>query len=422
MSTKESANQVPNYAEVLDISIHDPEEFGKMINLAKKTRKNVLCGIGEAGVGKSAIVYQVARQRGVPFQTANDRGVSVVLHAPQMNMSDICVAALPKDPQEGKERYFQQLISEMYWPLFNCTPEQQAAGPILLIEEPNRARDRAVTAAIFTMIGDRRIGTVTLPDYVQIVVLMNPSAPHMATNGFEQDSAMRRRITLVGITPNLSKWLKYAAGAGFHKKVVSYLTAQPSRLYDEKASWSGRVFACPASWEAVSETLHAADADKIPYMSSAVMAQVRGKIGGASASLFEAYLEDEAGIISPDQIFQEYTEGSALQRRVRNLKDDRIDQIAELVGNLLISIQAEPNRLLENPANIARLMSDLPEESFTVFMRGLNDFDVDKEPDKRRKKVQIQKALSSAPDFRGAMKRYDEAMKKVRENVRNQKG
>lgn len=418
----QDTNSTPNYAETLDITIHSPREFAEMINLCRQTKNNVLCGIGEAGVGKSAVVYQIAAERGVPFQTAKKAGVSVVLHAPQMNMSDICVAALPKDVQPGKEHYFQQLISEMYWPLFNCSQEEQEAGPILLIEEPNRARDRAVTAAIFTMIGDRRIGTITLPDYVQIIVLMNPSAPHMATNGFEKDSAMRRRITLVGIAPNLPEWLRYASGAGFHEKVIAYLTAQPSRLYDEKTSWSGKVFPCPASWEAVSQVLKAADQQKIRYTSSTVQAPIRGKIGTAAANLFESYLENEAGTISPDQIFQDYLEGSELQKRVRALKEDRLDQIAEINSNLLVSIHAHPNKLLEHPSNLSRFMEDLPEELFTVFLKGLYDFDAGREAGKQKVKIKIQNALAQTKQFRGAMQRYDAAMKKVREDMKAQKG
>jgi hypothetical protein len=180
MSNADKSTLEENFAAKLGIEMTSPKMFGRLIEITAGTRE-VVAAVGPSGVGKTAIPKQMAARRnggkGVPY---------VGLHVPTLNMEDLQIPTMASDTKT----YFDRRIPRRFQVLLDWVEQVKAANggqvpadmcPILSLEELNRAVDKAVTRALFTLLDDRYIGDVHLDDSIQIVVTMNPTGGGMVS-------------------------------------------------------------------------------------------------------------------------------------------------------------------------------------------------------------------------------------------------
>ena len=409
----------------LDIPFIGPADFRELIDLAAEDTNLVVCGVGPSGIGKSHIIHQAAEARGLPFANGHKKGPSLILNGPQMSATDIQIPTIPRNHESEVDAtilYFDGRISRIYEQLLAHEEVFKETGKrnILLIEEINRTRDPSVTAALFTMLGDRRIGSVRIPDYVQIVVLMNPSDGAMRVNGFEADPAMRRRITIVAVVSNVRDFLNHARSKQYHKSVVSYIEAQPKQLYDEMGARSGKVFACPANWDKVSRILKVLDARKKPlYGNPLAHALISGNIGITAANRFEEFLRDSTVVIAPSDVLENYAIGSRVREAVQKAIPNRTDMISELCAGIASHIFSEK----KPPATFAKQLSlflmDLKEEQFSHFLKTHIPAE-GREEGNRVYAMNLSQTMARHPDFGSAARRQRELEKTMKERIREE--
>ena len=382
MSTADTKTGIEDtFASKLGIEMATPRVFEELIEMNAASR-NVVTGVGASGIGKTAIPKQVAAKRnggaGVPY---------VALHMPTMTLEDFHIPTLATDTK----LYYDRRISRRFQPLFDWTakvrkdlklsptdPFPQDMSPILAVEELNRAVDKAVSRAAFTLLDDRMVGDAVLDDGIQIVVTMNPSGGGMNVNEFERDPAMRRRLLPVGITCNYGDFIKHATKAKFHPNVLGHLGAQSLHLYDEQAALAGKVFACPATWEAVSRLCYRFDAMGVSLLTTVGRAAVSGAIGTASATMFLDFVKDNTLVVTPEDVLTSYGPEAEARRRFRAyLTDDnggRLDKVTDLSRGVAIKIFANLERKPEVIVKpLAYFISDLPEEIMMQFVQLLVD-------------------------------------------------
>lgn len=405
----------------LDIPFIGPADFRKLIDLAAMDTNLVICGVGPSGIGKSHIIHQAAEARNLPFANGHRRGPSLILNGPQMSATDIQIPTIPRNHEEEEGApilYFDGRISRIYEQLLAHEQEFERNGKrnILLIEEINRTRDPSVTAALFTMLGDRRIGSVRIPDFVQIVVLMNPSDGAMRVNGFESDPAMRRRITIVAVISNVRDFLNHARAKQYHKSVIAYIEAQPKQLYDEMGARSGKVFACPANWDKVSRILKILDESKTPLHGPIAHAMISGNIGITAANRFEEFLRDSTVVIAPSDVLENYAHDSRVREAVKKVIPNRTDMISELCAGIashIFSTKAAPATFAKQ---LSLFLMDLKEEQFSHFLKVHLPAEA-KEEGNRMYMVNLSQTMARHPDFSSAAKRQRELEKTMKERI-----
>lgn len=366
------------FASKLGIEMTTPKTFEALIELHAGTRV-VITAIGPSGIGKTAIPKQVAGKRnkgkGVPY---------VALHMPTMSLEDFHIPTLAPDTR----LYYDRRISRRFQPLLEwvkkvrknlklkpADPFPADMSPILAVEELNRAVDKSVSRAAFTMLDDRMVGDVVLDDGIQIVVTMNPSGGGMIVNEFERDPAMRRRLLSVGVTYSYDNFMRYATTAKFHPNVLGHLSAQPCHLYDDAAALAGKVFACPATWENVSRICRRFDETKTSIHSTLGRAAIAGAIGTASAAAFLDFVKDHTLVVTPEDVLTAYGPETEVRQRFcayMNEEGGRLDKVTELSMGVAIKIFASLDRKPKMITKaLAYFINDLPEEIMMNFIQQL---------------------------------------------------
>ena len=413
MSELKGTQVVESFATKLDIQMVSPAMYAWMIERGRLTPRSVVCGVGPSGIGKSAIPRAIAKRRGAPY---------LPLFLPQMPIQDWHIPTFATDTKQ----YFDKRIPRKFQVIFEYIARLRekhgdklpdGTQPIISIEELNRARDKHVTQAAFTLLEDRMIGDTYVDDHIQLIVTMNPSGAAFAVNEFERDPACRRRLNLVGVAPSYGDFIRHANEAKFHPKVVSFLEAQPTAFYDYEASLVGKQFPCPASWETVSQILYGLDKDKVTLGEPGVAAMIAGKVGDTITTAFMEFAQDNTIIITPDEVLTMYDARSEVRRR---FLDDYVGKgdfpkIDDLLLGVAIKILGDTKRDPKRYGRqVAQFMEDLPEEKLKLFVRNLAE--QGKLSDEAKKYLlKFNGLLNSEPYFLKAAQRLTSAEAKVQE-------
>ncbi len=402
------------FASKLGIEMVTPKVFGELIEKAAGTRL-VVTAVGPSGIGKTAIPKQVAAARnggkGVPY---------VALHMPTMALEDFHVPTFSPDTRA----YYDRRISRRFEVLFNWIEDVKKKNkgkvppdlsPILAFEELNRAVDKSVTRAAFTMLDDRVIGDVVLDDAIQFVVTMNPTGGGMNVNEFERDPAMRRRLTpMIGVSYNYGDFMKHATNAKFHPSVLGHLGAQPSHGYDEQAATSGKAFACPATWEAVSRICRTFDDLGEDVLSTAGRAAIAGAVGTGSATQFLEFVKDHTLVVTPEDVLTSYGPETETRRRFKAYMTEdgggRLDKITDLTMGLAVRIFANLDRKHEAIVKpLSWFFGDLPTEIMMAFSQRLVEEANRAGNDAKTYLQTMNQKLAQEPAFNEGLKRLHQA-------------
>ena len=415
-STDTKAVFEETFATKLGIEMVTPRIFEELIQMNAGTRI-VVAAVGPSGVGKTSIPTQIAKRRnggkGVPY---------VPLHMPTATQEGFFIPTMANDTK----LYFDQRIPRIFQPLIEWAAEMDKKYkgkvpkdmcPILAIEELNRAVDKSVTRAAFTLIGDRMIGDVKLHDCIQIVVTMNPSGGGMSVNEFEKDPAMRRRLLPIGVTYNYGDFMKYATNAEFHENVLGHLGAQPNYGYDDAAALAGKAFACPATWETVSKICYQFDEAGIPLSGAAGRAAVAGAIGTTAAMAFLDFVKDHTLVVTPEDVLTTYGPDTETRRRFKAyLTEDggRLDKVTELTMGLAIKVFSNLERKTESFCNqVSWFIGDLPVEIMMAFVQKLTDESNRLGNEAKNYLMGLNREMAKLPGFIDGMKKLHEAKQKV---------
>lgn len=322
------------------------------------------CFVGDTGIGKTPIVKQWCKERGgflyeLNFGHMTPEQVSMMMFSEDLSYYDFVA---PK--------WFLELNEQA----------EKCGLAVFFVDEWNRGEKQLVNA-LFTLMDGRRMYNLTLHPNVLIVAAMNPSNGQYMVNEAEKDPAIRKRLNFMYTTVDHAAWLAHAVEASFHPRVVEFVRAQPTSLYDVAARDAGKAFPCPANWEKVSNILYSAE--KLKKMShSTLRSLVSGQIGHAMAEVFIGYLEDQNTIIGPEAVLEHYNttgrarvarllgghvnkEGTMVIDRTTAVRTDVLNTLGEGICTVLFSARPAPLDIAEN---LAQYLVDLPDEFFQSFL------------------------------------------------------
>ena len=387
---------------------------------ANRDTGNVICLVGESGIGKSHIVRQVfARRRPrKPFTwRGQDWTVSVPLLAfylqhlqpediavpypSQAKLSDLLQRATQMQQlasfvrTQGDSDEFKAIANSLNSQVFDIAKtiahrdeRSRRNGTMeflinrelfdlppeggLFFDEYNRG-EKGTVKTFFTLMEDGQVhGVEVIKPGTQIVAAMNPSDGAYSVNEAEKDPAIKRRLCFIAVTCNAAAWLIYARGK-FHPHVVDYIQDNNLALYSPELRKAGKVFPSPATWEKVSKLLQAAEESGIldvnNGISDALQACVAGHVGEATGSQFCEYMKNRAVVIATADVLGKYTEKSTVRRKVIKLVEDaRHDVLGELctnVATMLLGTKPEPKDVAPK---LGLFLGDLPSDLAVSFI------------------------------------------------------
>lgn len=249
-----------------------PSQIVEAINLCIEANQPVMIH-GSPGVGKSAVVRQVAAQRGIDL---------IDLRLSQLDPVDL--RGVPS--VDTKKR-----ITSWNTPSFLPTDGKG----ILFLDEINSAA-QATQAAAYQLVLDRKLGDYVLPPGWVIIAAGNRSTDRAIVN--QMSTALKNRFVHINYEVNNDDWCDWALRNNIAVEVLGFIRFRPMLLNEfEQRNDSkeerervqrlkdAQAFATPRSWEFLSKVVQQKPSADIEYE------LYTGIVGEGAAAEFMGYLK-----------------------------------------------------------------------------------------------------------------------------------
>ncbi|WP_433385368.1 ATP-binding protein [Actinoplanes sp. CA-142083] len=215
---------------------------------------------GAPGIGKSSLVRDFAASLGLEC---------VTLVGTQLAPEDLI--GVP-ELRDGRSRF--------------APPESIARDePYCLFLDELNSSSADVQKAFYSLILDRRIGAYELPAGSIVIGAGNRSSDNALARPMA--SALVNRLVHVHLRASHADWHAWAAEAGIHPWIVSYLAERPDHLWAQPPK-TEETFSTPRSWHMLSDAMRSCG-DAIDEGTLGVLAA--GTLSPAHASAFCGYVK-----------------------------------------------------------------------------------------------------------------------------------
>lgn len=218
--------------------------------------------IGPPGVGKTAIMEQVAAQCGVGLVA-----YTMTHHTRQsaVGLPKIVEKSYGGVPMTVTEYTMSEIIASVYDAMENSGNREG----ILFLDEINCVSE-TLAPTMLQFLQNKTFGSHRLPPGWVVVAAGNPPEFNKSVRDF--DVVTLDRVRQIPVEANLSVWLDYAREKGLHGAIVSYLTLKPDRFYTVERKDGALSFVTARGWEDLSRILQSYEALNVP-ISEALTAQ-----------------------------------------------------------------------------------------------------------------------------------------------------
>ena len=308
---------------------------------------------GPPGIGKSSIVSQIAKEKGIAY---------IDLRLSLLDPTDL--RGIP---------FFNAEKSEAVWAPASFLPDGSKKEGILFLDELNTAAPM-VQASAYQLILDRKIGEYTLPEGWSIVAAGNRESDRGVV--FRMAAPLANRFVHLEMEANVDDWKKWALAAAIDPSIIAFISYRPDALFAfGNGNDDSRSFATPRTWEYVNEIVASEPEPDL------IMPLVAGAIGEELAAAYLGFrvvagdLPDLDGIME-GSVTAVPTEPTALHMLCTALAMRIGESTSSKKLNNLI------NYTLKMPGEFAvMIVQDLRErnieldhvESWTLWMRKFNN-------------------------------------------------
>lgn len=363
MKTKETSS----YAELYDIPSANIGEILQQLKFSyeNKAFRGVWCLVGEAGMGKSQIVHQLAQDVGAKVCDVR------TAHFGLMG------TGIPSVKDAKGANFFKIKLPEIFPDVGEKT--------ILTFDELNQGQAHAISM-FFSMIEDRTMFDYHLPKDTLVVAMMNPNTAQYAVTQIENNAALRRRLKFVYVIPSPKEFLRHAATDLFHSTevdvhalgdrkpchpdILEYFLNKPTDIDNKRAREANKQYVCPASIQTISLDAYLMQKERIPLDGSFANIRFAASIGQTAAASISAFLKDNSTAINPMDVLTRYTK---VKTKVMNLVTKQNNEaLMELNMNVLqILFSKCPEDLKTTAKNFVKFIAKQPTENVGSMMHAM---------------------------------------------------
>lgn len=337
--------------------------------------------VGEAGIGKSALVAEVARQMGATlFTTVVSLSEKGDLAIPVPPLTSEAYVETEKygslaDVQYGYTHTLIEIIE---------TAQAHPGRPILwFLDEFNRG-SQAVQSELMNLVLQRQINSLVLPEEVKLVIAENPDE---TMTGFENadygvvagDAAIKDRTVRLVMKVDVADWLAWAAEEDtqkqrphIHDLIQRYLQEDATQLYP--AERGDDLNPTPRAWQRVSDNLFELLVLPEETQRALVFDLVAGDLGEVAAQRFVQFMQTNQETLTPMDIFVSQPWGPVVPEKVmqtyRGLPE--VQKLALLKSTLVAIDVAQP----DNAGRFAQILTATAKDGQYAIVKQLAAGDV----------------------------------------------
>jgi hypothetical protein len=337
--------------------------------------------VGEAGIGKSALVAEVARQMGATlFTTVVSLSEKGDLAIPVPPLTSEAYVETEKygslaDVQYGYTHTLIEIIE---------TAQAHPGRPILwFLDEFNRG-SQAVQSELMNLVLQRQINSLVLPEEVKLVIAENPDE---TMTGFENadygvvagDAAIKDRTVRLVMKVDVADWLAWAAEEDtqkqrphIHDLIQRYLQEDATQLYP--AERGDDLNPTPRAWQRVSDNLFELLVLPEETQRALVFDLVAGDLGEVAAQRFVQFMQTNQETLTPMDIFVSQPWGPVVPEKVMQTYQGlpEVQKLALLKSTLVAIDVAQP----DNAGRFAQILTATAKDGQYAIVKQLAAGDV----------------------------------------------
>lgn len=285
-------------------------------------RQRPMLIIGPPGIGKTAIMSQVARECHVALVS-----YTITHHTRQ---SAIGLPFIEKKNFGGKEyNITEYTMSEIVASIYDKMEETGMKEGILFIDEINCVSE-TLAPTMLQFLQGKTFGNHKIPEGWVIVSAGNPPEYNQSVREF--DIVTLDRVRRIDVEPDFSVWKSYAYDNDIHGAIISYLDIKKENFYSVETTVDGKQIVTARGWEDLSELMHLYEELNIPVTEDVIRQYIQNpRIAKDFANYFDLYKKYRT-----DYDVDAVVEGRIKETSIGRIRTASFDEKLSVI-NLLVS-------------------------------------------------------------------------------------
>ena len=289
-------------------------------------RQRPILLMGPPGIGKTAIMEQVAKELGI-----NLVSYTITHHTRQ---SAIGLPFISQKEYDGREySVTEYTMSEIIASVYEQIEKSGIHEGILFLDEINCVSE-TLAPTMLQFLQYKKFGNHKVPDGFVIVTAGNPPEYNKSVRDF--DIVTLDRVKRIFIEEDYNAWREYAYKADIHGSIMSYLEIKKKNFYNIVSDVEGKRFVTARGWEDLSQVMKVYEELRIPVTKDFVIQYLQDEeIANDFANYYELYNKYRNIYRIPEIL------DGTVEIEADNIKDAPFDEKLSLIGLLTDALTQE---------------------------------------------------------------------------------
>lgn len=315
------------------------DEFGSY--QVSVVRQRPIFLLGAPGIGKTAIMEQIAREMGIALVA-----YSMTHHTRQSALGLPYITE--KDYGGEKVSVSEYTMSEIIATIYDTMESSGIREGILFLDEINCVSE-TLAPSMLQFLQYKVFGRHRVPEGWVIVTAGNPPEYNRSVREF--DVVTLDRLKVLEVEPDYRVWKNYAQNKRIHSAIVNYLDLKKEHFYCMEMTARGRSYVTARGWEDLSEILYLYEDEQLPVDETLVGQYLRNE---KVVKEFTAYY-DLYNKYKKDYRIADILGGNPSVQAIARAKEAAFDERLSLLGMLLDRVQADMKEVTEQGAFLSDL-------------------------------------------------------------------
>ena len=321
------------------------DEFGNFLIPPEAQRPVFL--MGPPGIGKTAIMKQIAHELGVGLVS-----YSMTHHTRQSALG--LPVIVHKD--YGGEDYAvsEYTMSEIIASVYDMIEKGGVKNGILFLDEINCVSE-TLTPTMLQFLQYKTFGKHAVPPGWIVVTAGNPLEYNRSAREF--DIVTWDRLKRIDIEPDYAAWREFALKKGVHAAILSYLEARRENFYRVELSVEGKHFVTVRSWTDLSDMIKLYELNNLPVDKLLIAQYVQDKDIAEDFAVYYELFNKYKSDYKIELILGGKAPADIAERASRAGFDERLS----LIGLMLDRLHTDVRAVMETEDVISELLPILKE-------------------------------------------------------------
>ncbi len=339
MNIKEAKEQIKNAMA----AYFTQDEFSNFEIPIERQRPVFL--MGAPGIGKTAIMEQIAQELGVALVS-----YSMTHHTRQ---SALGLPFIVKKTYGGVEYDVSEYtMSEIIATVYETMEQSGFKQGILFLDEINCVSE-TLAPSMLQFLQFKIFGRHRVPDGWIVVTAGNPPEYNKSVREF--DVVTLDRLKRIDIEPDFEAWKEYAYKIGIHPSIMTYLEIRKGDFYLVETTVDGKKFVTARGWDDLSQMIRLYEQHGFVVDEKLVIQYLQEeKIAKNFAIYYDLFNKYKA-----DYRVNEILAGRASEAIKERARLARFDERISLLGLLLDAVNSEIRVVMEQEMVISNLLEVL---------------------------------------------------------------